>query len=244
MNYQHDRLKQILAAEYVLGTLHGGARRRFARLLETRGDLRAEVRYWEARFAPLLARVTPVVPRAIVWTELERRALSTVTPLASRTAPVPARKALWLWQGWAVAASAAVVALSLQLYQRTRQTPLTPPPVEAPAKPLVAMLAVQNGAAAWAVSVYPQRGEIQVVASGDFVADAQHESMELWLIGDDGKPRSLGLMPLQGRGTMPMPAGLKMPARPILAVSREPHGGSPTGLPTGPVLATSPVVAL
>ena len=63
MNYAQPRLKQMLAAEYVLGTLHGRARRRFARLLESRADLRAEVRYWEQRLAALQSGFKPVAPR-------------------------------------------------------------------------------------------------------------------------------------------------------------------------------------
>lgn len=251
MKYDDARLRQILAAEYVLGTLRGAARRRFERLLPSRAELRAEVRFWETRFAPLLADTAPRPPRAIVWAEIERRIAADaarVTPLAggagngggARRGPP-----LWFWQGWAVAASAAVVVLSLQLYRYRGAAPAGPPPAVVAGKPpLVSMLPVQNGAAVWMVSLYPQKGEISVIARGDFGVDAQRESLELWLIGDDGKPRSLGLLPLTGRGRMPMPAGLQMPERPMLAVSREPYGGSPSGQPSGPVVSSAPVVAL
>ncbi|NKF21241.1 anti-sigma factor [Solimonas marina] len=245
MKYDNVRLKQMLAAEYALGTLTGAARRRFTRLLQTRADLLIELRYWEARFAPLLASSQPVPPRDIVWAEIERRIQrDTVTSLPTAVPTARPRSSLWIWQTWAVAASAAFVAVSLQLYQRQHAAPAAPPPVVAAKPPYVAMLSLNQGAAVWTVAMNPDQRRISVIARGDFGADTRKESMELWLIGDDGKPVALGIMPVTGRGSMPMPAGVTMPAKPVIAVSREPLGGSPTGLPTGPVLATSPVVAL
>src|SRR3546814_21066262 len=41
-----------------------------------------------------------------------------------------------------------------------------------------------------------------------------------------------------------MPASVPMPAKPVLAISRDPHGGSPTGLPTGPVISSGPLLSL
>jgi anti-sigma-K factor RskA len=56
-------------------------------------------------------------------------------------------------------------------------------------------------------------------------------------------PRSLGLIPASGIGRvrLPVPAGTALQNIPALAVSLEPAGGSPTGLPTGPVLYTGAV---
>ena len=52
MKYSQPDLIERLAAEYVLGTLHGGARRRFARLMFDRADVRLAVASWEARLTP------------------------------------------------------------------------------------------------------------------------------------------------------------------------------------------------
>ena len=54
MNYQNARLRRLLAAEYVLGTLRGPARRRFERLARGDAALRAEQYFWEARLGQLL----------------------------------------------------------------------------------------------------------------------------------------------------------------------------------------------
>ena len=67
MNYQNARLRRLLAAEYVLGTLRGPARRRFERLARGDAALRAEQYFWEARLGQLLGAVTPVVPAPNAW---------------------------------------------------------------------------------------------------------------------------------------------------------------------------------
>ncbi len=62
---------------------------------------------------------------------------------------------------------------------------------------------------------------------------------ELWIIGPDNVPKSLGLIAQDGLSIDP--AVETEPGR-MLAVSREPKGGSPSGLPTGPVFATGMLV--
>lgn len=244
MKYDDPRLQRLLSAEYVFGTLRGSARNRFERLMWTRTRLRDEVRFWEAHLAPLLGNIRPVKPRAIVWTEIERRIEnSTVTALNAPSAAAGSRS-LNLWRGWAMAASLLVAVLSVQLL---RQAPVPPPAPVAPPerKPeLVAMLQDAKSGSTWLVSVSLSRRYVEVINRTGFAIDESKQNLELWVIGEDGKPRSIGVMPASGRAGMPMPDGMEMPARPILAVSLEPAGGSPTGLPTGPVLSTSQVVAL
>jgi anti-sigma-K factor RskA len=69
---------------------------------------------------------------------------------------------------------------------------------------------------------------------------------ELWIIPDDGKPRSLGVMPSGGPSSMPVPRGHMPHLRrgATFAISREPQGGSPTGAPTGPVVATGKITTI
>jgi anti-sigma-K factor RskA len=66
---------------------------------------------------------------------------------------------------------------------------------------------------------------------------------ELWIIPADGKPRSLGLMPAGGPSSMPVAPGHKphLHQGATFAISREPPGGSPTGAPTGPVIASGKI---
>jgi anti-sigma-K factor RskA len=68
----------------------------------------------------------------------------------------------------------------------------------------------------------------------------------LWVIPADGTPRSLGMIEKAGTTEMAMSAELKawLVDGATLAVSLEPAGGSPTGLPTGPVIASGKLVTI
>jgi len=70
-------------------------------------------------------------------------------------------------------------------------------------------------------------------------------SLELWALPPGANPRPLGLIAASGVTRISLAgaadAVLNVPA---LAVSIEPAGGSPTGLPTGPVVYTGPLAKL
>jgi anti-sigma-K factor RskA len=66
----------------------------------------------------------------------------------------------------------------------------------------------------------------------------------LWLIAEGGAPVSLGLLEPQGPSRITVPDDLRpVLAGATLAVSDEPPGGSPTGQPTGAVLAAGVFVS-
>lgn len=85
MNRQDSQLKELLAAEYVLGTLKGQARRRFRSLLYAYPSLRRRVQAWEDRFTtamtPSAAMETApaVTPPPAVWAAIEKRLFSDVS---------------------------------------------------------------------------------------------------------------------------------------------------------------------
>ena len=82
MNYNRADLLDRLASEYVLGTLHGAARRRFDKLLIESVAARAAVQAWEQRLALLANAIPPVSPPAHVWTAIEARVRSAVASTA------------------------------------------------------------------------------------------------------------------------------------------------------------------
>jgi anti-sigma-K factor RskA len=60
-------------------------------------------------------------------------------------------------------------------------------------------------------------------------------SLELWSVPAQGAPKSLGLVQATGNTTLVRATVLQNAA--ALAVSVEPAGGSPSGAPSGPVIA-------
>lgn len=234
----------MLAAEFVLGTLAGRARQRFERLLKTDATLRTEVSYWEQRLAQFNRSIHPVAPRELVWAAIDHHINKTnVSPIRA------SNKSLNLWRGWAAISTAASVILGFGLWQEMQKPPKVVTQtqlvrVEVPvqvAMPFVALLQPGKTDAMWKVSIYPERGLIKVAAAGQYKMDEKAHSLELWVVSADG-PHSLGLLPMAGSGEMPMPKDLPMPGdMATLAVSMEPHGGSPTGKPTQ-VLFASPAL--
>src|ERR1700687_4757617 len=73
MDYGRADLSDRLAAEYVLGTLRGGARRRFESLLPAHPLLREAALAWQDRLMPLTAAIAPVQPSGEVWRRISDR---------------------------------------------------------------------------------------------------------------------------------------------------------------------------
>ncbi|HVT36417.1 MAG TPA: anti-sigma factor [Nevskiaceae bacterium] len=238
MNYREPQLRRMLAAEYVLGTLQGRARMRFDRLLRADAALLGEVHAWERKLAPLALAITPVPPRGIVWSGIERRINAMNTP----TLPPRKLPSINFWRTWSAVATAAALLLAVALQQQMQfsmQIVVMPKIVhEAPLMPYVAVLKPDKSDARWVVSMYPEKKTMKVAASGSYPVDAQH-ALELWALEKSG-PRPLGLLPLQGQAEMALPAAMQVEGELTLAVSVEPTGGSPTGLPTGPVILSAP----
>lgn len=73
MNYIRPELLDRLAAEYVVGTLHGRARRRFTKLLREHASVRLAVEVWAERLAPMSQRLDATAPPSRLWLAIERR---------------------------------------------------------------------------------------------------------------------------------------------------------------------------
>ena len=225
MDYARLPLADRLAAEYVLGTLRGPARRRFEALLPAHAGLRAGVAAWQSRLAPLAAAIDPVEPSESVWPALERRLFAAAGPAA---APGGWWQRLALWRG--VAALATVAALGLGVVA-TQAPPVAPPIVIV----LEANPEAQGVVAARFVASVTPDGRALVLRPIGPVPLAAGRALELWSVPGQGAPRSLGLVSAQGATTVLRTRLLDGTA--AFAVSLEPAGGSPTGAPTGPVLS-------
>lgn len=253
MNLHRDpQLVDMLAAEYVLGTLRGGARRRFQRYVDGDTVVRRAVEEWQRRISPLAELAEPRMPPAAVWDAIERRLGLSAAREAARPRTVverPARPAgsifenLAFWRGWALgvtglAVVAVVVAVRSLLPAGVTPSPSTAPTVAQQAETAVSHVAVLNDKdthpvmlVAWdeahsTMTLHPL-GKVDLPAG---------RAMELWGIPANGHPVSLGLLPDSASGKVT--AGQQKPeSYAALAVSIEAPGGSPNhNAPTGPVV--------
>jgi anti-sigma-K factor RskA len=251
--YQNPELRQQLAAAYALGTLTGSARARFERLLGGDAALREEVTFWHERFSEFATRLQPVTPRPMVWAALAR----TISVDASRIVPIrrsaPVRKKTSrtvIWQTWAAAATVAAVAMGAVLVREHDRSATLAAALEAAQNrplPYVAVFQPDAKGARWAITLHPEQNVMRIAfTGGKMPADVSARSLELWMLDTQGKPHSLGLLPVSGSRSFDRPLPTLPPeelgASLTLAVSVEPRGGSPTGQPTGKVLGAVPAV--
>ncbi len=226
-----------LAAEYVLGVLDGEARMRAAKRLAHDPTFRAQVEAWERRLAPLIEEVEPIEPTAGLW---ERLASSIA--LASNVTPLKVRPRVWnRIETWRVATGAlAAAAASLAIVVAVRPPP--PTRVEPTPAAFTSTLATPGGRVLFVALIDPSRARVTVISVGR--TESSGRSPELWIVSQGGKPKPVGLLDINRPRAMTAAALLDADRHAVLAVSLEPVGGSPTGAPTGPVIATGALTAL
>lgn len=236
MDYSRPQLAERLAAEYVLGTLHGPARRRFETLLPAHPTLRQAKLDWERRLLQLDAAQPPVTPSPAVWDGIERRLFPDAAAARGTVNQATQGLVRWwqklvLWQGATALATVAAMSLGLLLSQ--------PSPVQ---PPIVVVMAAQADAATpgvqpvgFVASVGGDGRSLVLKPLNEGQQVALNKALELWAVPAQGAPRSLGLVSAQGATTVMRAQLLKETA--AFAVSVEPPGGSPTGAPTGPIIS-------
>jgi anti-sigma-K factor RskA len=256
-----DASRDAQAAEYVLGTLDPSEREAAQALIETDPAFAALVRQWERRLGELHALAGGVDPPASVWDAITAK-LPEVPPSAvmrlpelPRLAPPPpppanvialtSRMARWRTIAAATGTMAAVFALFIitsavaptllpdamrprpRVIVQATEVPGSPPPR------FVAVL--QRDAASPAfiltVDIATRNLTVRRVAAEREAG----KSYELWLVSNKfPAPRSLGLV----NGAEFTQSGNLSPYDPAtisdatFAISLEPEGGSPNGMPT------------
>ncbi len=104
MRYTHPALLEHLASTYVLGTLAGGARRRFERLKKDRADVHALVTQWETRLGQLAIAVPAAQPSrassAQLWQSIAARTQPAATNAAAAVSMQPSAPNKGTDWGW------------------------------------------------------------------------------------------------------------------------------------------------
>lgn len=221
MKLQNPEVIDALAAEYVIGTLRGPARRRFDRYRAREWHIGRRVIAWEDRLIPLAYTLPPVTPSPEVWRAIERRVRAESPPARQLAARRPLRALA------AVVAICAVLAGGFLLWRAGFAPGFEP----------IATIAAGDARPIWQIELDADFTRLRAVSIGA-APEQPGRSFELWALPDDGAPVSLGLLPVSGRLERSLDAdqARALRAAPRVAVSLEPVGGSPTGAPTGPVL--------
>jgi anti-sigma-K factor RskA len=217
---ENPELIDRLGAEYVLGTLRGAARRRFARWRETSAIVDGRCGYWEQRLLPLLGPARRAEPSPRVWSAIRLRlGLAAAVARPRRDLPLALAATVLL-----------TTALALLLYWRT-------PPGRAFE---VATIAAPSGSLLWQVEVYGEAGAAAgVKVRAGALSPPPGRDYELWALPKGGAPVSLGVLPYRestARRALTAAQQRALAGAAQLAVSVEPPGGSPAGQPTGAVV--------
>jgi len=216
-----------IADDYVLGLLEASDAEAIEAAMERDGELRAAIAKSRERFLPLDTGVEPAAVNGELWNNIESR----LPPQDKSTANRPIRTAndnkRNRWRSIAISAIAATVVLAAGLTFSLTRT----------AEPLVIAVLLNEA------------GEVQAV-----VEDFGNEKATLRMLADFAVPqdKTIQLWTLPSREVGPVSLGLIDGVRsarlegPVLPTPRsdqlyeitlEQAGGSPTGRPTGPILA-------
>lgn len=225
------------AAEHALGLLEGDELATARRLMLSDVDFARAVDEWRHRLAPLMADMASLPVPDHIWPAIERQLvgqLGTDNAVTTLRRSNPWKTATWVSGGIAAALAAFLV------FGQPSPAPIIPP------QPDTMMIAQLSGDD----MVQPVVASFNADKSMLKIKPADHptpgRSTELWIIPEGGKPSSLGVVSLDKGGEMPVaPAHRSMfHDRATLAISVEPMGGSPTGAPTGPVIAAGGLTSI
>jgi anti-sigma-K factor RskA len=257
---ERPELMDRLAAAYALGTLRGGARRRFETLARGSPALRVMAQAWQERFMSITELQPSEAPDPNVWKRIENIVAAEARPALaaaeSATAELLRRARNW-WRAGAIAAAAASVAaiaitLNLRGELQGRESELaqlqsqglqlarrnTELMAELQAQPHVAYVAVltdDKATPAMLAMFDHKHGTLMLKRMVSF-QEGPEKSLQLWALPPSGAPRSMGVLGEQGVLQMAATAQT-IGGSPALAISLEPKGGvSGESGPTGPVL--------
>lgn len=225
---------EIRAGEYVLGLLDGAERDAFERQMAGDAKLDAAVVRWQMRLAPIDATAREIEPSAGLWQRIESGLGRMSAPLRT-TSSSPALSTrlarwwddLWLWRGAAFAGASVAILLAIGLVaalDRARRQPV-----------MVAVLLTDTNVAAAVVNTFAD-GRVELLPLQD-IAVPQGRALEIWTLWDRATgPRSVGLID-RARAVPLRLDNLPLGADQLFEITVEPASGSPTGRPTGPIIA-------
>jgi anti-sigma-K factor RskA len=230
----HDE-RDLRAGEYVLGLLEGADLATFDAQLDTDHALAAAVERWRLHFAALDGTAIPLRPSPGLWPRIET-GIAGILPAAERGRGKALKaggslsdwwNSLFVWRGAALAGAIATILLAIGLngaLERAGRQPV-----------MVAVLLTDASVAAAVVNTFAD-GRVEMVPLQNIAVPAG-KALEIWTLWDRSVgPRSVGLID-RARTTAlrldQMPLGKDQ----LFEITIENATGSPTGRPTGPIVA-------
>jgi anti-sigma-K factor RskA len=232
-----------LAAEFVLGSLDCAERAEAVARRKTEPALHGAIAAWEARLAPLSDALPGIEPPGHVLRNVMRQVQGPPRVSTGSWSQWAADR-WWAFAGGASAVAACVVAMLIWMFEA---------PVPIPAKFVSELQKTSYSADASTMALVPLGFEVYfdlqastMLVRPYAVPPGSSRDYQLWLIPQvaAAPPISLGVISLAEPTTSPWPA--TYPPRELLeatlAVSLEPRGGSPKGIPTGPTMFAGKLV--
>lgn len=221
-----DQDDDFLAAEYALGLTEGEMLARIQQRIVTDIGFAARVAGWNERLVAMTDDIVPVSP--------SKRAKKALMARLFPKVYVPLMQRLWVWKGITFAAIALLAYIAMPL--------LRPPAPDAVAPLYATQMSGESTLQVLAVAD-TTRGDLALrrVAGGA----PEGRVLQLWALLPDQAPISLGVLPEDDVTRVALPADLLAQIDVLtLAISEEPQGGAPDGVPTGSILAVGEVSAL
>ncbi|MEE1657944.1 anti-sigma factor [Microvirga sp. CF3062] len=227
-----------LAAEHVLGLLEGEERGLAERLLTSDESFQALVQQWHTRFAEWDNTAVNFPPSDALWQRIDtgleaQPAVAAARPVASarRETSPSLLQGLWnslaFWRGFGMAGALAALLLTVGVSYFADKATRQPT--------LVAVLMSETNQPGAVLRTFAD-GRLELTPLGDMEIPHNH-SIQVWTFPDpNGAPVSVGVVQT-ARTVLLDPRNLPQPhSNQLFAISVEPLTGSPTGLPTGPVV--------
>lgn len=232
-----EREDVIAAGELALGLVEGEERLALETRARTDTGFARLVAHWEVRFAGFASDLDGVAPPRSAKRRIDRKLFGSAE---ARAGSLWGSLAFWRVCAAVFGGLAFMLAASAVLFLRT--------PLDARGD-YVAALSPTDAPASIIVRIDLLAGVVEVKAfdaggrTAEKAIDAGDRATELWLVPSGEPPRSLGVISHQegARIALDRATAAKIAPGATLAVSLEPAGGSPTGAPTGPVIAAGEI---
>lgn len=224
----------MLAAEYALGVLHGTELARARELVLSSRDFAQSVEDWQHALAPIGDEATKQEPDPSLWSRIESALRASSDDDLGKVVQLNRQLRRWRTISFAATAAAAILLL---LVVNPSQEVTTPGRMES-APVLIAALSSEQSGTSLSAAYDPTRQSL-LITPGVLKGAAGHQH-ELWIIPAGGKPVAVGLIAASEPQRLQLENAILPHFRnqSTLAVSVEPVGGSRTGQPTGPVIAS------